>query len=695
MHRSGLRLPILTLVGIAALGIAWWAFRSPTDQSTHRAASGPRYIGDSSCSSCHKEITESYRRTAMGRAWYRPSSENVNEDYSVNNRVYDAARDLHYEMLAKDGRYFQREYRLNDAGQVVHELVRQATHIIGSGEHVRSYASDAYGYLVQLPISWFSEKQCWDLSPGYKDYNHRFYRPITPPCIACHSNYATHVPGTLNKFIDVPNGIGCERCHGPAEWHVRQHRDGWSPPDDAPEIINPARLSTDLRDDVCFQCHLQGDVQFAFPDVDQFGFRPGLRLRDFRCDYVVEAVQPAEFGVASHATRMVMSRCYSESKRELGCITCHDPHVPLKEAPADSYRRACITCHTPRSCKRVDDGSAAHRQDDCVACHMPRGEPADVQHTVFTDHWIQRAAKPFNGRRDRKHVSAEPAALRDFWNDPRHRQERLGMAHLAYAFSKGGQPDLEYGLAMLKVASKNGPLHRDGWRRMGQSALARQDAALARSALLKVIESDPNDGMALLGLASAARMLGDRDDAQERLRRAIAAAPDLLESYGEAAGVHIVSDEYEQAALLLEESLRRNPIQLRALANLGTLYSRDATTILKSIDAYTRAIQLDPDAVDLRFALASVYVRQNESKSAIRELEAALARFPRHVPALLLLAQTRLAMNEPRLALDCLEKALEIDPKNQEGVRMRTELETAVRKEQPAATNSTRHRDSP
>src|SRR5258708_26766514 len=70
------------------------------------------YVEPAACASCHRELYESYRRTGMGRSFYRPAPENTIEDYSRHNTYYHAPSDQHYSMLQRDGRYFQRRHQI-------------------------------------------------------------------------------------------------------------------------------------------------------------------------------------------------------------------------------------------------------------------------------------------------------------------------------------------------------------------------------------------------------------------------------------------------------------------------------------------------------------------------------------------------------------------------------------------------------
>jgi tetratricopeptide (TPR) repeat protein len=654
----------------------WWVSKSRPHSDLSSSAS---YVGDQSCRACHATIYESYKRTAMGRAWYSPTHDNVIEDYTENNHSYDSQRDLHYEMLNRDGQFLQREYRLDASGAVTHELIQRVDYIVGSGEHVRSYVADTGGFLTQLPISWYSDDKRWGLSPGYELSNHRFSRPVGPGCIACHNDYPNHFQATLNQYASpVPSGIGCERCHGPAEWHVRQQRDGWEPPEgraELPTIANPARLIGDLRDDVCFQCHLQGDTEFVNPGKDQYGFRPGLRLADFRSVYLAEVSDPEKFGIASHATRMVQSRCFIAAQGQFNCITCHDPHVPLREVPAESYRIACLSCHSESSCKRPADSSLADEQNDCVACHMPRGRPTDVQHTVFTDHWIRRpVAEPVAPH---KPAPAGPVRLQPFWSEPKPNTEQLGLAHVSFAFAKGGRANLDKGIELLRNAAGQNELHLDGWRKLGMAALATGDSRLAGTAFEKALQLDPNDGKSRLGLGMAKNSIGDNVGAMAELESAIRIAPGQLEAYLVASTIHLQRHQLRRALTLLDQSLQVYPFQPEVLATMGSVYCQESLDLERGIDLFERAIQLEPDNVAFRASLSFVYMAQGQLDTARAQLQQALRIDPDYKPALLTLARIHMVRQESSRAMEYVDRLLRLDPKDRLAKQLLSQLQNS------------------
>src|ERR1700722_96847 len=69
------------------------------------------------CASCHPNVWQTYRSTGMARSFYRPTPENSIEDYINKNTYYHKASDTYFEMVQRDGRYFQRQYQIGFDGK--------------------------------------------------------------------------------------------------------------------------------------------------------------------------------------------------------------------------------------------------------------------------------------------------------------------------------------------------------------------------------------------------------------------------------------------------------------------------------------------------------------------------------------------------------------------------------------------------
>ena len=155
-----------------------------------------------------------------------------------------------------DGQYFQRQWRVSPAGQEIHVQESRIDYVMGSGNHVRSYLHrTTRGALTELPLAWYAEKGgTWAMGPGHdRDYMLP-PRTIAYECMFCHNAYpripAGHDEAGSEPLYagDLPEGIDCQRCHGPGANHVRIAQTAGSSVDAIRKaIVNPARLPASGR----------------------------------------------------------------------------------------------------------------------------------------------------------------------------------------------------------------------------------------------------------------------------------------------------------------------------------------------------------------------------------------------------------------------------------------------------------------
>ena len=382
------------------------------------------YVGTAVCAKCHQDTHDSYLRTAHSQAFgdLDPAQE------PPDGSFVDNASGKSYRVYREADEFRHRESVLTDDGEEIVLSDFPVRYVIGSGRFSRSYLVETNGFLLESPITWYTARQGWDISPGYDVFNPGFERSSQIRCIRCHVGQAESVDDSPHRVRIHSNAIDCERCHGAGSLHVQQREQGTVTFADIDHsIVHPGHLSRERNEAICAQCHLHSAATVDVRGRGLADFRPGQRLADFCVHYAAKKPnKPME--VVGHVEQMRLSRCYAASAT-LTCTTCHDPHgKPNPESSLAFYRSKCLDCHAEDSCgiqqpqRRLED-----ENDDCVACHMPT-RPTEIPHFAFTHHriGIHRSDAPEG---DAEGI-AELVALGDISHLPQVEQDRcLGLAY--------------------------------------------------------------------------------------------------------------------------------------------------------------------------------------------------------------------------------------------------------------------------
>ena len=592
-----------------------------------------------------------------------------------------------YQAFVRGDTLFQRETHPDVPG---YERTVAAAYVVGSGNATRSYlqavavpagdSTEAGEYLTQMPLTWYVERALWDLSPGYTQSNSRFERPIALECLTCHDARPGHEP-SQNFYTDVPLGISCERCHGPGSAHVEAFEVGGGAPDDT-RIVNPADLSPELQLDVCQQCHLTGTTVYA-PGQDPTTYRPGRPLAAHRSVFASEqsVEDPEAFGIASHAERMARSACFQESAgtaRPMTCTTCHDPHLPNAELPADHFDLACQSCHGAEgaahdvACSRPGVASLAEAMTgDCASCHMRRAGTSDIPHVSFTDHWIQRT--PPASRDDQRGPDAASLQRRTPFTlvemtrgGARSAAEAdlaLGLATFALYDTQHRLPAyLPTAIARIRAGLAGGAAHPDAAVVLGRALAEADSFAAADRVLSDAVSARPEDPQAALWLGVARRQAGRPAEAVAPLRAAVRLAPRFTEARLQLAQALAGSGQTAEAARVLQAALALDPDRHAGAWNDLGFYRLQTDDLPGALAALRRAVALDPRLPTARANLGTALLASGDLAAAAAQFEAALRVDPSEVAALGNLGVVRARQGRAAEARRAFERLLQITP---------------------------------
>lgn len=572
---------------------------------------------EASCAECHQEIVAAYAKHPMSRSWRAADREPPDGESLPPDEVVDVRSGYRYQIERAQGKLTIEESVLAPELRWGPGLRVAAEYRIGSGNHASALALRDGELLRLWPVAWFTAERRWRMSPGYEHQNVRFSRPITEACVACHSSDARLRPPTLNRYDGaVTGGIGCRRCHGPAQEHVARMRSAAGSPvgQDSIDLVNPTRLSAQRANDVCLQCHLQGIVSLHPAGRGPFTFRPGERLAEHRIDFLVDTDKPAAFGVASHGSRMMQSRCYTATGGKLTCIQCHEAHVPVAEHAPERFDLQCRNCHSHR--ERLPPDARHESGTGCAACHMPQRSTREGQHLVFTDHWIRRVPEPFEPTPSvlEQGVTLRPVATEDSGRG----QNKLGAACVWLHEAIGPQQELlEKGIRLLEGLVRSGRGDGEDAYWLGAALFDAGRATDSVRVLERLLALEPDHHRARFRLALAYRRIGHLELADSALEACLAAAPHWTEPYEPLALAQLKAGRYADAASTLRAELQQHE---SATANIHLAVallesSRDFSGAGQLLNRAAQLRPLDP-AVELNLAYA-LTLKQDLRGSAI------------------------------------------------------------------------------
>ncbi len=623
-----------------------------------------KYVGMNTCKLCHQDIYNTFIKTGMGKSLGLATKEKSAADFS-NASIYDKFSDMHYKAFwDKDSLYFK-EYRLQGK-DTVHSRTEQVNFIIGSGQHTNSHLQNVNGYFNQMPMTFYTQKKHWDLPPGFENgFNTHFSRKIGLECMSCHNGYPNFVLGSENKYISIPTGIDCERCHGPGSIHVAQRQTG-AKVDTSKfidySIVNPAKLSIDRQFDLCQRCHLQGNAVLK-EGKSFYDFKPGQKLSDFISVFLPKYKNADdEFIMASHADRLKQSACFIKSyekiqnknslkpyKEAMTCITCHNPHVSVKETNTNVFNDACNNCHQSSkvSSEQLLALQATHRQlknwNNCVSCHMPLSGSIDIPHVSVHDHYIRKPVSKAEQNKIKTFVGLysinekNPSAL------------TKAQAYInQYDKFDQNNPYLDSAAALLKDKTANDLF--TNLRALIQLNFIKQDfqkiIAYVNQAgeqkcyniLFTKQSYDNTDAWTCYRIAEAYFYTNNAPGSVKWFKQAVNLAPYNLSFRNKLGTTLAALNNFNDAIEQFDFVLKENPKNVSALTNLGFIRLSQGQQA-EAFRLYTFAQKMDPDYEPLLLNLAGYYAFTKNKKEAINYLQIILKKNPNNQKAKMALQQ--------------------------------------------------------
>jgi Flp pilus assembly protein TadD len=511
------------------------------------------YVGSAACARCHPAQYRDFQRTSMARS-VRPVSIQSAPEFAQPVQFVHPKTGRRYRIFQQQSQFLIDEFFLDSGGRQVYSDPRTVSCVIGSGNHARSFLVESSHRLYQAPVTFYTQIPSWDMSPGYDTGSHLgFTRRVTADCLFCHAGRVNAAGRAGDRFEEAGPfaevSIGCERCHGPGREHLAHP---------GRSIVNPARLSPRLREQVCEQCHLFGAARILQPGKVAADFRPGLPLEEIFAIYNYDISGPAALKVTGHSEQMKRSRCWQGSQDGLWCGTCHAVHASQPATNRTAfYRSKCLTCHTIQTCSRKrEPASAPNRDDDCIGCHMPKRTVVESAHVTFTDHEIARrpqTAPPTEPDMTKLRQLLTPAS------NVAILARNLGFAQLQVAGASGRAEFLRAAIDTLEPLQESNVGDAEFWMNLGSAYVGTRQYDKAEAAFRKAIAQDPKSAAGYYSLGFLYQSQKVFPQAIPAYREALARDAEMVEAWGNLAAAYLAMDNKMQAAQSLETALRLDP----------------------------------------------------------------------------------------------------------------------------------------
>lgn len=564
---------------------------------------------EATCADCHPDEVAAWKASPMGRsmatAHALPPGLPVEVPHPLTSEKFKAQA-----KATAQGPVLEQSVHVDGV-----DFARESAFVVGSGAHTQSWFWREGTALFQQPLTWYSQAQKWDLSPGYAPAGHPgFFREVTDECTWCHGALL-NAPNDPLPADTADRGIPCARCHGDPRPHIQARQAG----KDAP-ITVPTKLAPEREAAVCEYCHLQGTVRLLAEGRGWTDFVPGMALGDVVA--IFDRAGPrTSVGIVSHSARLRESKCRAPGEERLTCTACHQPHA-LQKRDRSAPCRDCHMAEKATHCKGANT-------DDCVACHMSRVGTSDIPHVSITDHLIAKIPAPLPPvPPGTKAPLIQVGDLAQPTPDaPGDVLRRYGRAYAEAARTSGDPQDIASGYDLLRagINKATGPIAPENWFDLASLELFRGDWTAARAAIEQAFAGGDTRPRVLASLASLRLRQGDLKAALEVLERAPPEAEDYFPYLTNKGAVLAAAGQKDAARAASDKAITARPLDAEAWVLRGTL-AQVGGDLKAAAEAFTTATRRRPDDLRAWLDLGQVHLKQRDFAAALNTFGEVLKR---------------------------------------------------------------------
>ena len=631
--------PAMALLFSGTLLLSGWTLGGigvkPTDPPNGTAQSRPTksaakgYLPDESCRNCHQDLFDQFQNTPKGQSFRRPAADNLIEDFA-SKPFFHQPSGRYYQVTREENTIWFSRWQTNADGDTSNLFRTQIDWILGSGSQVRTYLfQNKEGALIRLPIAWYPKRNEWAMAPEFDIPNPPGINVLADRnCMFCHNAYPDVPKGTdhyrqaHNFPAQLPQGIGCQRCHGPGEEHVRlANQAGQNGQKVAAAILNPKHFDATRQNDTCNQCHLTPNsktlTMTRFGKRD-YGYQAGQRLTDFRLTALMphgsSTTEPVFYQQA-----LALSACSTHPEKTMTCMTCHKAHGnPSPEAKKARVREACLSCHEasaphPSISQISKPMTAFSGMGQCTSCHLPALADSPTNHGMRTDHRIPRKAGQVSSGNDTSAQTAQQITFLDLPENLKPSLLNLYKATAAHRWQNSAET-LNQLETTWKTANSNTiePIYD-----VVIGLLARKQFKKAEFYLGEILERRTDDLQAMEWIAVAKAGLGKSGQSVNHLNQVLNSDPNRADAHYNLGRVKLSQGDFSNAVGHLRAALDLRPNLASAWFHLGRTY-RQMNRIGSAEIALLKALSVDPGMESAYLVLGIMLLEQEDTDSARR-----------------------------------------------------------------------------
>jgi tetratricopeptide (TPR) repeat protein len=183
----------------------------------------------------------------------------------------------------------------------------------------------------------------------------------------------------------------------------------------------------------------------------------------------------------------------------------------------------------------------------------------------------------------------------------------------------------------------------------------------AEDILLELLKLDPENLQARTELSKIYQRRKRWQEAEDILLELLKLDPENLQARTELSKIYQRQNRISEAEAMLKMVLDTAPEDIKALLELGKIYAKDLSRFDQAENLFQTILQIEPDDLFAKIELAMMYLKTKEYGKRERILFEIHELYPDNLPALMALAEVFRRFRKYRVALQLLEKALEIN----------------------------------